>query len=114
MYIQTLSGSFGFDTMIDYGTERSFIGNNPRSGTWYVNMRQHTITLSITDLTGNSVTCTLDNEDNSLSGLDASILIKMFFAYVETAVKRNNRINRKQVKTVNGRNVLMLWTNKKG
>lgn len=114
MIYTKLSGSFGFDSKLDYGSDVTFIGNNPRNGTWYVNMRQHAITLSVTDNAGNSVFVTLDNEDASLSGLDASILIKLFFTHVDHAVRKDNRLNRKLLPFINGRKVLMLWTNKKG
>jgi hypothetical protein len=108
-----LSGAFGFDSKLDYGGDVTFIGPNPIAGTWYVSMREYAITLSVTDTAGNSVFCTLDNDDYSLSGLDASILIKQFFFILRMSVQNGNRLPNAKGSTINGRKVLMLWINKK-
>ena len=108
-----LSGSFGFDSKLDYGDDITFIGQNPTSGTWYVSMRRYYITLSITDNAGNAIFVTLSNEDYCLSGLEASLLIKEFYFIVKHAVNKGGRLNRKQLQSINGREVQMVWTNKK-
>lgn len=109
---QSFANVFGFDFVTHTENDTMWMGTQANGDNWYVKMNTYEIVVSITDCAGNSVWFEMGNEDNSRSGLVASLLCKNIVRYLQQCVAQKRKLRTKPTMAVNGLMVKKIWITK--